>query len=243
MSATLLLVGHGSHLNAHSSEAVHAHALRLAEQGAYAEVRVAFWKEEPALSRALDGCGTSDVVVVPVFMSEGYFTNEVIPAELGLDGPGARRDAGTVRVTRPVGVHPSLADIVVRRALDAGACERHAVFVLGHGTPRNPASSRNVYAQVERVRATDRFAEVIAVFTDQDPNVAEIGTLTERDRITVVPFFAAEGWHVGETIRSQTARGDRTSGPADGRVRYTAPVGTHPAIAEVIEELAREAAN
>ncbi len=243
MSATLLLVGHGSHLNAHSSEAVHAHALRLAEQEAYAEVRVAFWKEEPALSRALDGCRTSDVVVVPVFMSEGYFTNEVIPAEMGLDGPGARRDERRVRITRPVGVHPSLADIVVRRALDAGAGEGDAVFVLGHGTPRNPASSRNVYAQVERVRATGRFAEVIAVFTDQEPNVAEIGKLTERARIIVVPFFAAEGWHVDETIRSQTGRGDSTAGSAASRLRYTAPVGTHPALAEAIEELAREAAN
>jgi sirohydrochlorin cobaltochelatase len=30
-----------------------------------------------------------EVYVVPLFISEGYFTEEVIPRELGLDGPGA----------------------------------------------------------------------------------------------------------------------------------------------------------
>ena len=240
MSTTLLLVGHGSHLNARSSEAVHGHVRWLAERGVYDEVRVAFWKEEPSLSRALDGCAASEVIVVPVFMSEGYFTSEVIPVEMGLDGPLTRRDGRTVRLTPPVGVHPSLADIVVGRAVEAGATEADAVFVLGHGTLRNPASSRNIYEQADRVRAGGRFAEVIAVFTDQEPNVSQIGSLTARERVTVVPLFAAEGWHAGETIPGQLRAGHAAGDERE--VRYASPVGTHPGVADVIEELAREAA-
>ena len=231
MSSALVLAGHGSHLNARSSEAVRAHARALATSSAWDEVLVAFWKEEPSLARALDGCTASDVVVVPVFMSEGYFTGEVIPAEMGLDGPITRREGRTVRVTRPVGVHPALAGIVVARALEAGASPDDPLFVLGHGTKRNAASGNAVREQVERVRSAGPFAEVTAVFTDQEPNLASIPELARGRNATVVPFFASEGWHVGQVV----------AGGAPG-VCYTEPAGTHPGIAAVITDLALEAA-
>ncbi len=231
MTRALVLAGHGSHLNARSSEAVHAHARVLAGDGDWDEMLVAFWKEEPSLSRALDGCTASEVTVVPVFMSEGYFTGEVIPAEMGLDGPLTRREGRTIRCTRPVGVHPALAGIVVERALEAGASGDDALFVLGHGTRRNAGSANAVQDQVERVRAAGRFAHVAAAFTDQDPNVASIPELAGERNAVVVPFFASEGWHVGQVA----ANGARA-------VRYTEPVGTHPGIAAVIRDLALEAA-
>ena len=232
MSTALVLAGHGSHLNARSSETVRVHARALASAEAWDEVLVAFWKEEPSLARALDGCTASDVVVVPVFMSEGYFTGEVIPAEMGLDGPVTRREGRTVRLTRPVGVHPALAGIVVERALEAGASPDDPLFVLGHGTKRNAASSNAVREQVERVRAMNRFAEVTAVFTDQEPNLASIPELARGRNATVVPFFASEGWHVGQVVATNETPG----------VRYAEPAGTYPVIAAVITDLALEAA-
>ncbi len=231
MSRALVLAGHGSHLNARSSEAVRAHARVLAGDGNWGEVLVAFWKEEPSLSRALDGCTASDVTVVPVFMSEGYFTSEVIPAEMGLDGPVTRREGRTIHYTRPVGADPALAGIVVERAQEAGATTDDALFVLGHGTRRNAGSATAVHAQVERVRAAGRFAQVAAVFTDQDPNVAAVPTLAGQRNAVVVPYFASEGWHVGQVA----ANGARA-------VRYAEPAGTHPGIAAVIRDLALEAA-
>lgn len=229
VTRALVLAGHGSHLNARSSEAVRAHARVLTEDGHWDEVLVAFWKEEPSLSRALDGCTATDVTVVPVFMSEGYFTSEVIPAEMGLDGPLTRREGRTIRCTRPVGVHPALAEVVVERALEAGAPADGAVFVLGHGNRRIAATASAVHEQVERVRATGRFAEVAAVFTDQDPGIASVPDLAGERNAVVVPFFASEGWHVDQVA----ANGARA-------VRYTDPVGTHPGIAAVIRDLALE---
>jgi sirohydrochlorin cobaltochelatase len=67
----LLLVGHGSHLSPHSSAPIHAHARALREQGTFDEVRVGFWKEEPSISRAVDGFDSADVTVVPVFNYAG----------------------------------------------------------------------------------------------------------------------------------------------------------------------------
>jgi len=231
MTRALVLAGHGSHLNARSSEAVRAHARALAADGDWDEVLVGFWKEEPSLSRALDGCSASAVTVVPVFMSEGYFTSEVIPAEMGLDGAITRREGRTIRCTRPVGVHPTLAGIVVQRAVEAGATPADALFVLGHGTKRNAGSASAVHAQVERLRAAGRFAQVAAVFTDQDPNVAAVPELAGARNAVVVPYFASEGFHVGQVA----ANGARA-------VRYAEPAGTHPGIAAVIRDLALEAA-
>ncbi len=231
MTRALVLAGHGSHLNARSSEAVRAHARALAGDREWDEVLVAFWKEEPSLSRALDGCTASDVTVVPVFMSEGYFTSEVIPAEMGLDGPVTRPEGRTVRCTRPIGVHPALAGIVVERALEAGATPDDALFVLGHGTRRNAGSASAVHAQVERLRDAGRFAQVAAVFTDQDPNVAAVPELAGERNAVVVPYFASEGFHVGQVA----ANGARA-------VRYAEPAGTHPGVAAVIRDLVLEAA-
>ncbi len=230
MSTALVLAAHGSHLDPRSSEAVRVHARALAGSGVAGEVLLAFWKEEPSLARALDGCTASEVTVVPFFMAEGYFTNEVIPAEMGLDGPVTSREGRTVRLTRPVGVHPALAEVVVERALEAGATAESAVFVLGHGTRRNDASAGAVAQQVERIRAVDRFAHVSAVYTDQDPNVAAIPALAGGRKAVVVPYFASEGWHVGQVATTTDA------------IRYAAPAGTHPALATVIADLAREAA-
>ncbi|MXY72006.1 MAG: hypothetical protein F4Y97_03080 [Dehalococcoidia bacterium] len=231
MTHALVLAGHGSHLNARSSEAVRAHARALAGDGSWDEVLVGFWKEEPSLSRALDGCTASEVTVVPVFMSEGYFTSEVIPAEMGLDGPVTRREGRTIRCTRPVGAHPALAGIVVERALEAGASSDDALFVLGHGTPHNAGSASAVRAQVERVRDAGPFAQVTPVFTDQDPNIAAVPDLAGERSAVVVPYFASEGWHVGQVA----ANGARA-------VRYAEPAGTHPGVAAVIRTLALEAA-
>jgi len=55
MTSGVVLAGHGSHLSATSSEPIYEHQRRLIARGNLDEVRVAFWREEPSLARALDG--------------------------------------------------------------------------------------------------------------------------------------------------------------------------------------------
>ena len=50
------------------------------------KVRTAFWKEEPQLHYAFDLVESPEVFAVPVFMADGYFTDRVVPRELGLEG-------------------------------------------------------------------------------------------------------------------------------------------------------------
>lgn len=241
MSAALLLVGHGSHLNANSSAPIFAHARRIRELKRFSEVRVGFWKEEPSLSRALDGVESSEVVVVPFFISSGYFTNEVVPREMGLSGPLSCVAGKKVSYTGPVGAHPALASVVIQRAAEAGATPADAVAVLGHGTPRNLDSERNVYLQAERVAAAGDFAEVGTVFLDQEPWMGRVFGLVAAPTVVMVPLFVADGWHVGETIPEDLALEGAELRHDGRRLRYAAPVGTHPGLAEVICEIADEA--
>src|SRR3954466_3808416 len=80
--ATLVLVGHGSTLNADSAEPTYQHAEELRRRAVFADVLEAFWKQEPGIAGVLRGAFMPRVFVVPLFISEGYFTEQVIPREL-----------------------------------------------------------------------------------------------------------------------------------------------------------------
>jgi hypothetical protein len=79
----LLIVGHGSTENPDSSTPYFDHADEIRRRKLFAEVHCCFWKEEPSMREALYMIDSDEVYVVPDFISEGYFTQEVIPRELG----------------------------------------------------------------------------------------------------------------------------------------------------------------
>ncbi|PYE54562.1 DR2241 family protein [Deinococcus yavapaiensis] len=249
---SLVLIGHGSHLNSESASAVYRYAELLREKGTFDEVIEGYWKEEPSLRQVLRTVSFTDVTVIPMFISEGYFTETVIPRELGLghQGPvpkdGIARVIGgrTVRYTLPYGVHPAMSDVILDRAREA--CpdldgKDTALVIIGHGTTRNANSSRVVYENADRIRAMGIFSEVSALFLDEDPRLSTWPDVTTSPRVVMVPFFASEGWHTLETIPDDLG----LTGPVselEGRVVYYAkPTGTHPKVADVISNLAEEA--
>lgn len=240
MSGALVLIGHGSHLNGNSSAPIWDIAARLEAEGEFGEIRVGLWKEEPSLSRVLDGCQAGLVTVVPLFISAGYFTRTVAPREMGLDGPTTRRGGQIIRYTAPAGSHPALAEVISVRAREAGAGPQDAVVVLGHGTRRDSDSEKNIYRMADLVRASSEFAEVGAVFLDQEPGMLRMLDLFTAPRLVVVPLFMAEGWHVGQTIPGDLALTGAETRKGGRTVRYTAPAGTHPAMVDVVRAVARE---
>ena len=254
---SLVLIGHGSHLNGESAGAVYRYAELIRERGLYDEVVEGYWKEEPSLRQVLKTTRSTDVTVIPMFISEGYFTETVIPRELGLghQGPvppeGVARVLGgkTVRYTLPYGVHPSMTEVILARAAEALPDLNPAdtaLIVLGHGTTRNENSNRVIYQNAERLRESGHFAEVHALFLDEDPKVGTWPQVVRAPRVVVVPFFASEGWHTLETIPEDmgltgevTVFPDHPSGPQT--VYYARPVGTHTQVADVVLHLAEEA--
>ena len=101
LDSALILVGHGSTLNPDSSAPTHAHARTLRERGVFREVHSCFWKEEPSMREVFRMVESKTIYVVPVFISEGYFTQTVIPRELELEvGHAARWDGHLTIVIR-----------------------------------------------------------------------------------------------------------------------------------------------
>ena len=81
----LLIVAHGSTVNPDSGAPTLAHAAEIRRRKTFAQVECALWKEEPSLRDALflfDPESIHEVCVVPNFISEGYFTQMVVPREL-----------------------------------------------------------------------------------------------------------------------------------------------------------------
>jgi sirohydrochlorin cobaltochelatase len=268
MSQALLIVAHGSHLNPGSSAPAYDHGDRIRASGAFDEVREAFWKEEPSLRNALRTVAASEVYAVPFFISEGYFTEQVIPRELRLefdpadwDSDGTSADSvslaapdvgRTVHYCGPVGTHDAMTDVVVRRAEsitgDADVGDGVGLAVVGHGTERNENSAKAIEYHADRLRDRERFDEVRALFMDEAPEVEAVTDHFESRDIVVVPLFVADGYHTQEDIPEDIgltddhADGYELPATVDGcRIWYAGAVGTEPLMADVILERAADA--
>lgn len=205
-------------------------------------MREAFWKEEPELRDALSLVESDEVFVVPLFLAEGYFTEQVVPRELAAGDPGRAR----VVLCPPIGTHPRMASLIEQRAVEACglslAERREAVLVvIGHGTERSATSGDTVLRLVERLREHESFGAVDCGFLDQAPRIEEVVASWPGRPLVLVPFFIAAGWHARTTIpRDLGLEGSHTE--RDGRrIWYTAPVGTLPEIASLVVESARDA--
>ena len=266
---SLVIVAHGSHLNPDSSAPTYAHADTIRAAGAFDEVRTGFWKEEPHFREVLRTVEGDEVYVVPLFVSEGYFTEQVIPRELRLDGwdvaewdsDGLSASQATlvaedidraVHYCGPVGTHEAMTDVIVRRAEsvtgDPDVGEGVGLAVVGHGTERNENSAKAIEYHADRIRDRGRFDEVRALYMDEDPEVDDLPDFFESDDVVLVPLFIADGYHTQEDIPEDVGLcADYTEGydvPTvvdDTRVWYAGAVGTEPLMADVVLERAADA--
>lgn len=214
--AALVLVGHGSTLNAESSGPAYQHADELRRRNVFAQVVECFWKIEPSICAVMRGVFAARVFVVPLFISEGYFTEEVIPRELGMRDKEQRdfarvqqRGAQTLRYCGPVGTHDSMTTVLLARAREV--VEKHpfpraprpaetTLFIAGHGTGNNENSRKAIERQVELIRARNLYADVLPVFMEEEPRIGDCHKLAQTREIVMVPFFISDGLHSYEDI-------------------------------------------
>lgn len=240
----LVIVGHGSHLNEDSSLPVYEHAEHIRQTGDYDEVVECFWKEEPSMRHTLDTVESDEVYIVPAFISEGYFTQQVIPREFGLDGSVTKKGPKTVYYAGPLGTFEKMADVILERTedlmRDKEVSGTRALVLLGHGTAMNKNSSGVIYLNAERIRKRGQYDRVVEAFLDQDPEVGEVVGSVEADNVILIPVFVADGWHTRETIPEDLELAGEVTHREDRTIFYGAPVGTHPSMANLIADRAQE---
>ncbi len=270
--AALILVGHGSTKNVDSEKPVYQHAAELRRRRLFHEVREAFWKQEPKVADVLNAVSGPRIFIVPLFISEGYFSEQVIPEALGFAltddfRSRVRSDAGrTVCYGRPIGTHDSMTGVLLARAKDVVAKfpfprapkpKDISLFLAAHGTPQTDESRKAVDRQVERIGKLGEYASVHSIFMEEEPRIDASYTLATTKNIVVVPFFISDGMHTNEDIpmllgeperlvRERLAAGQPTwRNPSEkkGKLVWYAPaVGTEPLVADVILERVQELA-
>jgi sirohydrochlorin cobaltochelatase len=267
--AALLIVAHGSTVNPNSSAPTLAHAAEIRRREVFADVECAFWKEEPSLRDALflfDPEAIREVYVVPNFISEGYFTQTVVPRELELNGRITKRSNGQIwRYCEPVGSHPLMTELLLKRAHDVApdaAPAETSLLIVAHGTDLNENSAVAAKRESEKIRALGKYAAVLNVYMEEPPLVSDWSKLTETPNIVVVPFFISDGLHSYEDIprllgikerrrsgRRREPNGRLGSRPSlkgifrrnpyrmdDRNLFYAPSIGTDPGFAEIIIE-------
>ncbi len=268
--AVLVVLGHGTTLNDQSAAPVFQHVAELRRRQIFREVREAFWKQEPQVRNVLAEITGLRVFIVPLFISEGYFSTEIIATELGFcfpDNLKLKTQNSELHYCRPVGSHPSMTGVILARA--AGIVKQFpfprapkpaetTLLIVGHGTERNAHSRLAIQRQVELIRGQNVFAEVGAVFMEEAPFIQHFHAVAKTKHVVVVPFFISDGLHVvedipvllGEPEKLVKERHDagqptwRNPTEKHGRlVWYSPAVGTEPHLADVILERVREAAN
>jgi sirohydrochlorin cobaltochelatase len=231
--AAVLVAAHGSK----NDPAGRAACLRLLEAlralGAFSQLRAAFWRERPSWSEALAPLTDPEVYVVPFFFAQGYFVREVLPRELR-PRPGQR-----VTLCEPLGISPQVTALLAERARaalpDPG---RGAVVLLGHGSGRSATSTASVEEHARGLRALGEFGEVVAVYTDAEPQVGKTWSLVRAAEVVLVPVMASDGFHAGGTARADLGLGAEQGlgGPhahEGRRVWLAQAVGEDPAMLEV----------
>jgi sirohydrochlorin cobaltochelatase len=250
--SALLLLGHGSTENPDSSAPTLAHADEIRRRGLFAEVQCAFWKEEPGFSISDYLFESETIYAVPNFISEGYFTREVIPRELGLEGPSTRRNGKMIHYCDPVGIHQSMTRLLAGRARELAPdipVQDTALIIVGHGTGLNTKSTEAIRVQVDRLEALGLgYGQILDAYMEEAPFIADWDQLTPLPNVLVVPFFIADGLHSYQDIpvllgieSSPTAAASQRDvfrqNPVHLRGRslwYSRSIGTDPSLVDVI---------
>ena len=235
--------------------------VELEKRNLFAQMACAFWKEEPSLRDALylfDPEKIDEVYVVPNFISEGYFTQTVIPRELELGGARTERQNGQCwKYCAPVGSNPAITEMLLRRARDVApdAPGRETTLVIvGHGTDQNENSAVAAKREADAIRRRGEYAAVLNTYMEEAPLISDWRKLTDTPNVVVVPFFISDGLHSYEDIpallgisggRKAYARNggeifQRNPHLLDGRSLYYAPsLGSEPGFADLILQQVR----
>jgi len=239
--SALVLIGHGSTLNAESAAPTYQHGDELRRRVIFGQVLEGFWKIEPAICAVLRGVFARRVFVVPLFISEGYFTEEVIPRELGMPRKPSgeyervlKRGDQTVHYCGPIGTHESMTAVLLARAVEI--VQKHpfpvapkpaetALFIAGHGTGNNENSRAAIERQVELIRALNFYAEVHGVFLEEEPRVADCYRMARARNIVLVPFFISDGLHSYEDIPVMLGEREKT---VQSRLKSGRPTWSNP---------------
>lgn len=198
-SVALLVAAHGER----GGNGDNAGMLRLTKalktRGLADEVGWGFIKGSPGIGEALRAFAATDVVVYPLFASDGYFTRIRLP-EL-LDAEQADKN---ICILPPLGLDPGLPDVILRhvaRCADSNgfSCAEAFTVLLAHGSRHDSASRQAAQALEEPIRRRGGLRGAGVALLDEPPSLQQV--LAGQDGpVIVVGLFCGDGLHGKEDV-------------------------------------------
>ncbi len=227
----MILVAHGDRGGEGANGALHAQAERLSRTVCGRDVVVGLLNGHPSLEDAVARvrhCARVDVF--PLLMSEGYFTDTVIPSRLD---PGAPAERFVLH--RPLGCAQALTSLVEDEAL-AGALKLGfspkdvTVLLAGHGAKSNTRARLAIEVHADRLRHRAVFGRIDTTYLEEPPFLADaLAGLTGPT--VVVGMFISDGLHAAEDVPEAMRRAVHV--PAF----YTGAIGAHPAVSKIVADM------
>lgn len=188
---------------------------------------------EPLLPDTLTALGDREAILVPLLLSRGYHVKRDIPEM-------AAETRVRARVAAPLGPHPLLVDALQARLLEAGwgaTPRRTSAVVLAAAGSRDPDAKTDTARTAHLLAARLGVPVIPAYASAATPTVqTAVRTLIARGRhhIALASYFTAPGRFATECAQAAPWIA-------------AAPLGTHPAMAQLLlhrydEALARPAA-
>ncbi len=190
-----LLVSHGQPSAPETGE---AHLQALAQQVSNHLpdwiIRSATLAAPQALERALAACRTKPLVL-PVFMTDGWFTRKALPQRLG---------TFSARQMAPLGTHldlPRLTARLLRRAVEQKSwlVADTEILIAAHGSATGSAPSECTLQFAAALARWLPAREIRIGFLAEAPCLARVAAHCGPKSLAL-PFFAGAGGHVNEDV-------------------------------------------
>jgi len=118
---SLVVLGHGTPKHPGSGVNIYLQAERIRARYPGEDVCTLFIDEPPFVTDAWRHCRGQRIVVVPLFVADGWHVTETIPEDLGLQDGRVVRDNRELVMTSAVGQDPGLVEVILLRAREAQA--------------------------------------------------------------------------------------------------------------------------
>ena len=224
----LILAGHGSTKNKDSSRHTRETARRLQKRGIFKEVRAGFWKESPSFQEVFHGLEAKEAIVVPWFLTRGYFVEKVLSEQFS-------NTPIPVRILDPIGARPEIVGLVRARAErlararfkfrfrfkraiegllglarpeedgrsemgDGIRLDETSLLLASHGTPLHKGSRVAADGLAEEL-GKDGYRVARAMFLEEEPKIADWRQVAAPEGpVMVLPHFLAGGLHGSEDV-------------------------------------------
>ncbi len=239
-SKALIIVGHGSHTDPKSDQPIFDNADRIRKRNIFNEVRETFWKEEPSLREVIRTLRSEKIYIVPLFISKGYFVENVIPRELRLVNEYKKIVDKEIHYTHPIGTHKDITELLIKKVKNKTQDKNIGIAVVGHGTERNSNSSRTIYYHVERIKNNTGFNEVKPFFLDEKPYVDNLIDSFKNNKIAIIPAFISDGPHTRKDIPERIGINDEKQKINGKELFYLDSIGNHKEITDIIIKRVKE---